>query len=79
MICPRSLRPPKFKQGIDGMRNRTNHVAACIATMLVAGVLLVAGSAQASVVFDFNDGTHFDSASQRELGRRYADALLSLE
>ncbi|TWU37913.1 Carbohydrate acetyl esterase/feruloyl esterase precursor [Novipirellula aureliae] len=25
------------------------------------------------------DGTHFDSASQRELGRRYADALLSLK
>ncbi len=25
------------------------------------------------------DGTHFDSASQRELGRRYADALLRLE
>ncbi|MDF7824644.1 sialate O-acetylesterase [Pontiellaceae bacterium B12227] len=25
------------------------------------------------------DGTHFDSAGQRELGRRYADALLSLE
>ena len=25
------------------------------------------------------DGTHFDSASQRELGRRYADALLGLE
>ncbi len=25
------------------------------------------------------DGTHFDSASQRELGRRYADALISME
>jgi hypothetical protein len=25
------------------------------------------------------DGTHFDSAGQRELGRRYADALLSLK
>ncbi|VGO11751.1 Carbohydrate acetyl esterase/feruloyl esterase [Pontiella desulfatans] len=25
------------------------------------------------------DGTHFDSAGQRELGRRYAEALLSLE
>ncbi|MDF7798615.1 sialate O-acetylesterase [Pontiellaceae bacterium B1224] len=25
------------------------------------------------------DGTHFDSASQRELGRRYADALMSIE
>ena len=25
------------------------------------------------------DGTHFDSAGQRELGKRYADALFSLD
>jgi hypothetical protein len=25
------------------------------------------------------DGTHFDSAGQRELGKRYAEALFSLE
>jgi lysophospholipase L1-like esterase len=25
------------------------------------------------------DGTHFDSAGQRELGKRYAEALLSLD
>ncbi len=32
-----------------------------------------------SVGLETIDGTHFDSAGQRELGRRYADVLLSLE
>jgi hypothetical protein len=48
MICPRLLWLSKFKQGIDGMRNRTSNACAGRVSILAAGVLLIAATGCAS-------------------------------